>query len=128
MQIEIIFIVSVITILSLLLLILTLNSYRELKGFVDYFSRQGFTIIFGTEHNTPELTPLTVLCRDNQLDNNLKTLSYEGACIIAAHQYFRAKGLAGYDESIKYDREKQNLFKKVGNAVIEKFIKVSDHG
>lgn len=99
------------------------NSYQVLKDFVDYFSRQGFTIIFGTEHNTPELTPLTVSCRDNQLDNNLKKLSYDGACIIAAHQYFRAKGLAGYDESVKYVKEKHDLFKKVGNAVIEKFIK-----
>jgi hypothetical protein len=64
-----------------------------------------------------------VSCRDNQLDNNLKRISYDGACIIAAHQYFKAKGLTGYDESVKYLKEKKDLFKKVGNAVIKKFIK-----
>lgn len=73
------------------------NDHTRLKDFVEFFYKAGYVITFGTEHNTPELTPLTVSARGKQpLDESLKKISWEGACVIAAHQYLRAHGRQGY--------------------------------
>ena len=34
--------------------------FNILKNFVEFFHNKGFIITFGTEHNTPEMIPLTV--------------------------------------------------------------------
>jgi hypothetical protein len=100
------------------------NDLGILKKFVDFFHQKGFIITFGTEHNTPEMMPLTVTTRDLvPLDDSLKKIAYEGACIIAAHQYLRADGRQGYvlpdgTHSVKQTRELINL----GQLVIEYFL------
>jgi hypothetical protein len=99
------------------------NDLNILKKFVQYFHDNKFIVIFGTEHNTPELTPLLVKARSGQsLDADLKIISWEGASVIAAHQYLHAKGEEGY---VKIDgranRDKLNDFIDMGKAVIEKF-------
>ncbi len=99
------------------------NDFNILKKFVQYFHDNKFIVIFGTEHNTPELMPLLVKARSGQsLDADLKKISWEGASVIAAHQYLHAKGEEGY---VKIDgranRDKLNDFIELGKAVIEKF-------
>ena len=39
------------------------NDFTILKNFVEFFHNKGFIITFGTEHNTPEMIPLTVTTR-----------------------------------------------------------------
>jgi regulator of replication initiation timing len=52
------------------------NDHTALKSFVEFFNEKGFVILFGTEHNTPELTPLTVTARGSQpLDDSLKRIA-----------------------------------------------------
>jgi hypothetical protein len=100
------------------------NDSVILKNFVEFFHKKGFIITFGTEHNTPEMSPLTVTTRGSKpLDESLKRIAWEGACVIAAHQYLRADGRQGYvlpdgTHSIKQMRELINL----GQLVIEYFI------
>lgn len=100
------------------------NDFNILKSFVQFFHKKGFIITFGTEHNTPEMTPMTVSTRGSlPLDESLKKISWEGACIIAAHQYLRADGRQGYvlpdgTHSVKQMRELINL----GQLVIEYFL------
>ena len=100
------------------------NEISILKNFVEFFHKKGFIITFGTEHNTPEMVPLTVTTRGSKpLDDSLKKIAWEGACVIAAHQYLRADGRQGYvlpdgTHSIKQMRELINL----GQLVIEYFI------
>jgi hypothetical protein len=84
----------------------------------------GFVVTFGTEHNTPELNPLTITARGKQPpDQELKRISFEGTCVIAAHQYLHAQGQEGY---IKADgsarKSEKEEFVALGKAVIEKFI------
>jgi hypothetical protein len=100
------------------------NDLSTLKEFVQFFHNNKFVITFGTEHNTPELTPLLVTARGHQpLDAELKKISWEGASVIAAHQYLHANGEEGY---VKIDgdanRDRLDDFIELGKAVIEKFI------
>jgi hypothetical protein len=100
------------------------NDFSILKNFVEYFHEKGFIITFGTEHNTPEMMPLTVTTRGSvPLDESLKKIAWEGACVIAAHQYLRADGRQGYvlpdgTHSVKQKKELINL----GQFVIEYFL------
>jgi hypothetical protein len=105
------------------------NDYTIMKNFVEFFYNKGFIITFGTEHNTPEMLPLTVTSRGaKSLDESLKKMAWEGACVIAAHQYLRADGRQGYvlpdgTHSIEQRRELINL----GQLVIEYFINKYDN-
>ncbi len=100
------------------------NDSVILKNFVEFFHKKGFIITFGTEHNTPEMLALTVTTRGSKpLDESLKRIAWEGACVIAAHQYLRADGRQGYvlpdgTHSIKQMKDLINL----GQLVIEYFI------
>lgn len=100
------------------------NDFNILKKFVQFFRSKNFLVSFGTEHNTPQLDPVKVSCRNGvELDEELNQIGYEGACIIAAHQYLVAKGEEGFlradgsGKTAEYD-----AFVKLGQAVIEKFI------
>jgi hypothetical protein len=103
------------------------NDINILNRFVEFFHNKGFLITFGTEHNTPEMIPLTVSARGAvPLDESLKKIAWEGVCIIAAHQYLRADGRQGYvlpdgTHSIKQKRELVTL----GKLVIEYFLNKS---
>lgn len=100
------------------------NDHNILKSFVEFFHKKGFLITFGTEHNTPEMIPLTVSARGSvPLDESLKIIAWEGACVIAAHQYLRADGRQGYvledgTHSVNQMGELINL----GQLVIEYFL------
>jgi hypothetical protein len=102
------------------------NDFRILKEFVEFFHGKGFIITFGTEHNTPEMLPLTVTARNSvPLDEQMKKIAWEGACIIAAHQYLRADGRQGYvledgTHSIKQKNELTNL----GQLIIEYYLNI----
>jgi len=73
------------------------NDFAILKDLVQFFRSKNFVISFGTEHNTPQLDPVKVSCRNGvEMDEELNRIGYEGACIIAAHQYLIAKGEEGF--------------------------------
>lgn len=95
------------------------NDISILKKFVEVFHSDNFVITFGTEHNTPELIPLKVDTRGHiDLDEELKKINYMGACVIAAHQYLRAKGAEGYaDVNGKVKRDQIDEFRSLGSAV-----------
>jgi len=101
------------------------NDFSIVKEFVSVFSEKGFIITFGTEHNTPDPAPLKVACRNNvALDKDLIAVNYQSCCVIAAHQYFVARGKPGYLTPEGFPRlEKQDDFIAIGNAVIRNFIK-----
>jgi len=101
------------------------NDFNILKNFAEFFHSKGFIITFGTEHNTPEMIPLTITTRGSvPLDGSLKRIAWEGACVIAAHQYLRADGRQGYvlpDGSHSNDQQQELV--KLGRLVIEFFLK-----
>ena len=99
------------------------NDLNILKKFVRIFHEDDFVITFGTEHNTPELIPLKVDTRGHiDLDDELKEISYQGACVIAAHQYLRAKGKEGFiDAQGNVKRNQINEFRALGAGVFNHY-------
>jgi hypothetical protein len=98
------------------------NDFSILKDFVTLFHSEGFIITFGTEHNTPRLDPLLVKCRNGvPLDEELKQINYEGAGVIAAHQYLTSRGEEGYLKERKAKIAEKEKFSHLGHAVISWF-------
>lgn len=100
------------------------NDFHILKDFVTYFHKNGFVITFGTEHNTPQLDPMKITCRNGvDLDDELKQINYEGTAIIAAHQYLIANGKEGYLKGKKAKVAEKEYFVELGKAVMSEFLK-----
>ncbi|WP_346855189.1 hypothetical protein [uncultured Draconibacterium sp.] len=99
------------------------NKFHILKEFVKFFDANGFVVTFGTEHNTPKLDPLKISCGGGiDLDDELKQINYEGAAVVAAHQYLLAMGKEGYlKDGIARVNEK-DAFVELGKAVIAKYL------
>lgn len=95
-----------------------------LKSFVTYFNNAGFSVLFGTEHNTPDMFPLTVTARGKKpLDDELKRISEQGCCLVAAHQYLVSKGYHSFvDNIVQPEIPERKDYIALGRAVIEKFI------
>jgi hypothetical protein len=101
------------------------NDFHILKDFVTFFNQNGFVITFGTEHNTPQLDPIKVTCRGGvELDEELKQINYEGAAVVAAHQYLTANGKEGYLKGKKAKTEEKKYFIELGKAVIAHFLEI----
>jgi hypothetical protein len=100
------------------------NNPAILKEFVRFFYEKEYLITFGTEHNTPEMLPLAAAARGTEaLDNELKRIGWESVCIIAAHQYLRARGMQGYvlpDGNHSLSQKRELTF--LGKLVIEFFL------
>ncbi len=102
------------------------NDCNMLAGYVEYFFDRGFLVMFGTEHNTPEMMPLKVSCRHRvPLTDKLRMISWQSACVVAAHQYLVARGETGYcrtDGSCRKDE--REYFTDLGSAVTGYFLKI----
>lgn len=110
--------------ISMIELIPTRNSLTALAPFVKYVSDRGFAVSFGTEHNSPGVQPLTVTARGGEpLDPETERLGYEGACVIAAHQYLVERGETGYlDRDGRADPARRPEFAALGDAVIREYL------
>lgn len=100
------------------------NSYPVLKEFVNYFHEKGFILMFGTEHNTPEMVPLAISCRcGEKLDRELKKINSDGASLIAAHQYYRTReGSSPVHRWNELKQKEKSELINLGNSVVQYFI------
>lgn len=105
------------------------NDLAVLKTFVEFFDSRGFVILFGTEHNSPDMIPLTVTARGNtELDESLKNIAWNGACVVAAHQYLRAKRRQGFVvNNGSLSNDEKNELSKLGKLVIEYYLIRNKH-
>jgi len=69
------------------------------------------------------LIPLTPCCSGNTpLTDFLRQVNYEGACVIAAHQYLQSQGDCGYiDENGKPRTSQRSYLTQLGNTEIRKW-------
>jgi hypothetical protein len=100
------------------------NNLKILSDFARYFHGHGFIVLFGTEHNAPGYMPLEVMAYNREpLPEDLLKINYEGACLIAAHQYLRSHGKPGIVYPCgTFAIEKKDIFQELGQAVINYFI------
>ncbi|SMO69821.1 PHP domain-containing protein [Saccharicrinis carchari] len=100
------------------------NDLKRLKEYARFFWDNQILVTFGTEHNTPEMIPLTIETRGHvDLDHDLKELSYQGACVVAAHQYLMAKGQTGFVKSNGHrNGDRLQPFVKLGHAVVSRYL------
>lgn len=67
--------------------ITTRNTTEVLERYAGYLVDEGFTVTFGSEHNTPAMEPVLLRTRNAPgLSARLKEINYTGACMVAAHQ------------------------------------------
>ena len=70
------------------------------------------------------MVPLRVTARGSEeLDDEIKQIAWESVCVIAAHQYLRAKGMQGYvlpDATPSVDQKRD--LSLLGRLVIEFFL------
>ena len=99
------------------------NKIEIMEPFVRYFYEKGFVVTLGTEHNAPGLIPLTPCCSGNTpLTDFLVQVNYEGACVIAAHQYLQSQGKYGFiGENGKPQTEKRHDLTQLGDKLIRNF-------
>ena len=97
------------------------NSLAVLEEYADYFNKSGFVVTFGSEHNTPVMEPVELFARNSTpLSPLLLEINYQGACIIAAHQYLVATEGIGYvNIDGKPDTDKREYYVTLGKALIE---------
>jgi len=102
------------------------NSIEALEIYAGYLHDNGFIVTFGTEHNTPAMEPVKPAARGNRpLTERLKQISYDGACVIAAHQERIRTGKPGYvDENGIAGTAIRDMFRKEGEALIQEVIQL----
>ncbi len=92
------------------------NEYGILKEYSQYLYNSGFSVSFGTEHNTSAMRPLTVSALNQiPLDDDLMRISFLGVAVQAAHQYLVAREGKGYSSRSREEME------KLGGAVLRHY-------
>jgi hypothetical protein len=103
----------------------TRNDHDRMKAYVLDLVKEGFVVTFGTEHNAPGKQPIEVFAGNNTpLDDDLLKINYEGACIVAAHQYlFDRDGEGVLDENGVFKQKKRKEFAALGDKLIKSVVK-----
>lgn len=76
--------------------ILPRNSIALVREYVTKMRAAGLVLTSGTEHNTLELIPILPACNDGPVPADLQAIFWEGACVVAAHQFLSLHGECGY--------------------------------
>jgi len=102
----------------------TRNNHDRMKEYVLQLVKEGFVVTFGTEHNAPGKQPIEVFAGGGTpLDEDLLKINYEGACIIAAHQYlFDRDGEGVLDKKGVFKQKKRKEFAELGDRLIKSVV------
>jgi len=100
-----------------------------LTRYVEHLRGCGMAVTCGTEHNTTKLGPLAPFCAGGvPLTEELKGYFWEGACVVAAHQYLRLRGENGYVDpeggpALRQGEREERIreFASLGEAVIREY-------
>ncbi len=72
------------------------NAPDVLARYALTMRRAGIVVTAGTEHNTRDLIPIAPACKGGApVPEDVADLFWEGACVVAAHQYLACHGLTG---------------------------------
>ncbi|MBS3734141.1 MAG: hypothetical protein KGY99_04370 [Phycisphaerae bacterium] len=105
------------------------NAPEVLTRYVRAFREAGLIVVAGTEHNTQTLLPLVPTCAGGApVPEEIAEIFYEGACVVAAHQFCRAHGEPGYVDdagrlNADYENDQQRIaaFASLGRAIAKRY-------
>lgn len=104
------------------------NSTQLLSDYVRAMRQAGLVVTAGTEHNTLDLIPLQPRAKDGELPEDLRAIFWEGACVVAGHQFLCLHGQCGFVDdqgqpNPAFDSAEQRIafFSKLGAAVIDRY-------
>lgn len=76
------------------------NTPAVVDRYVTTWRDAGIFVMVGTEHNTQERIPVAPTCLDGvELSDVVKDITWEGTCVVAAHQHLMQQGKAGFADS-----------------------------
>jgi hypothetical protein len=101
---------------------------------VEYVTKMreaGLVVTAGTEHNTLDLIPFEPTCKDGEVSQSLRDVFWEGACVVAAHQFLSLYGECGYVDAdgrpnVAYPTADERIksMARIGAAVIQRYFDV----
>ena len=100
-----------------------------LRRYVYAMREAGLAVTAGTEHNTLTLLPIEPTCAGGKpIDEDLKDIFWEGACVVAAHQFLTLHGECGFVDAAgrpnpAFDTAEQRIatFARLGAAVVQRY-------
>jgi hypothetical protein len=73
------------------------NTPEMVDKYVKTWRAAGIFVMVGTEHNTQERIPVAPTClKGVPLSEEVADITWEGTCLVAAHQHLKQQGQAGY--------------------------------
>ncbi len=73
------------------------NTPEVVEKYVKTWREAGIFVMVGTEHNTQERIPVAPTCLNSvPLSDDVMDITWEGTCIVAAHQHLMQEGKTGY--------------------------------
>ncbi len=107
------------------------NSPEQVVRYVTAMRRAGLIVTAGTEHNTRDIIPINPTCiNDVPIPDEIQDIFWEGACVVAAHQYLTATGKPGYVDSsgnladdYASTEDRIGCLSKLGNVLIHEVVK-----
>ena len=108
------------------------NQPDVLVRYVKAMRQAGLVITAGTEHNTLDMLPIEPACAGGRcVPEEIKDIFWEGARVVAAHQFLAAHGRCGYVDAqgnlngAYGDPEKRiEAFRRIGAAVIQSYFEM----
>jgi hypothetical protein len=105
------------------------NRPEVLERYVVALRRAGIVMAGGTEHNTPDLLPLQPRCVQGlPVPDAMRAIFWEGACVIAAHQFLTLHGRCGYVDAagnlhggFLTTEDRISYFAGLGEAIIARY-------
>jgi len=106
------------------------NSPEVLRQYVLAMRAAGLVVTGGTEHNTLDLLPIEPTCvKGAPVPEDVRDVFWEGACVVAAHQFLCAHGRCGFvdgkgrpNPDYRGDEQRIAAFRRLGAAVIRRYM------
>lgn len=103
------------------------NDIDLLRNYMLCFKNKNMIMTVGTEHNTSKMESMVPKCRGGvELDEPLRSIFWQGACVVAAHQYLVGKGQTGYVD-IHGNRTDKGIpqLESIGEGIIKYYLSLS---
>ncbi|MHC4399301.1 MAG: hypothetical protein ACYTG0_06455 [Planctomycetota bacterium] len=104
------------------------NTIDVLSEYVKKIRKAGLAITAGTEHNTLNLVQLDPFCKDGDVPDDVRAIFWEGACMVAGHQFLSLHGECGFvdgegnpNPNYASADERIKSLAKIGAAVIQRY-------